>query len=396
MQKMKFLPILLGSDENAYGCARLFFDEYKIKSLLLCCRALPPTSHSRILYRKIIDNFDTNAVFKGIAEEFFPILKEKAEKLLVIPCSDYYTELTVKNREIISRFSDVPIIPDEVYKKICDKKAFYTLCKEKGLPFPETVILSPEELLNLPLPFNFPIIIKPANSNSFNYLHAKIKNRKKVYFCNSKGDIKTVSENFISAGYSDALLIQQYISGNESLVINAYCDDNAKVRVIGAAKPILEYRTPSLIGNYAALQTVKKRNICDTVISFLEEIKYKGFANFDLKYDSKKSRYVFFELNPRQGRSSYCMHTAGENLMKIMCDDVVYGKRYNGVIYAERAGIWSNVPKYVLKRYSGNLIPEIKNIDSAFGIKGDFSPMRVYTLVKRDLGAYKMFSAEKT
>ena len=75
MKKTKFLPILLGSDENAYACARLFYDEYKIKPLLLCARPLAPTSYSHILTRRVINGFDTGTVFKEIMEEFLPLLK---------------------------------------------------------------------------------------------------------------------------------------------------------------------------------------------------------------------------------------------------------------------------------------------------------------------------------
>ena len=83
-KEIKFLPILLGSDENAYGCARLFYDEYGIKPLLLCARPLPPTSYSKILTVKVIKNLDTGTVFKGIMEVFLPALKKEVEKLLVM------------------------------------------------------------------------------------------------------------------------------------------------------------------------------------------------------------------------------------------------------------------------------------------------------------------------
>ena len=49
MTKKDFLPIILGSDENAYGTARLFFEEYSIKPLLICARRLIPIYNSKIL-----------------------------------------------------------------------------------------------------------------------------------------------------------------------------------------------------------------------------------------------------------------------------------------------------------------------------------------------------------
>ena len=40
MKKKDFLPIILGSDENAYGTARLFQEAYHVTPLLLCTQQL--------------------------------------------------------------------------------------------------------------------------------------------------------------------------------------------------------------------------------------------------------------------------------------------------------------------------------------------------------------------
>ena len=391
--KIKFLPILLGSDENAYSCARLFYDEYKIKPLLLCSRALPPTSSSRILVRRVIKDFDTPSVFKSVMKEVLSELKAKAEKLIVIPCSDYYTDLSVKNRELILSYTVSPILSEELYKKLCDKRAFYSLCREKGLPFPETVIQSAEQLLCAPvLPFDFPVVIKPENSNSFSYLHLDIENKKKVYFCNNGEELKTVARNFFSAGYTAPLILQRYINGDRALTVNAYCGKDGRVRLIGAARPILEYTAPTLIGNYAALKTVKERDICDKIVAFLEEIGYVGLVNLDLKYDEYSDRYLFFELNPRQGRSSYYIHTAGEGLIKTLCDDVIFEKGYSGVRYAEGEGVWRNIPDFLLKSLAPSLPKSIRT-DSAISYSYDFSPMRALMLLRRDIGSIRLFKA---
>ena len=389
-KETKFLPILLGSDENAYGCARLFYDGYGIKPLLLCASPLPPTSYSRILIRKIIKKLDTGAVFKGIMEELLPALKTEAKKLLLVPCSDYYAELVIKNRGLISKYSETPIISEELYKRFSDKIAFHRLCSERNLPHPETVILTAEQLLSAPVPFEFPIVIKPRNSNSFSYLHLNMKNRKKVYFCKSGEEARECARMLLGAGYTEPLTVQRYIKGEKALTVNAYCDKNGRVRLIGAASPILEYRSPLLIGNYAALRTVKERTVCDKIITFLEDIGYVGFVNFDLIFDEKRNEYLFLELNPRQGRSSYYIHTAGENLMKALVDDTVSDTPYLGVSYAEKEGIWSNISTHLLKSEVDSSVLKNTPIDSAISPWYDFSPSRAYTLLRRDLGSIKL------
>ena len=55
--KKDFLPIILGSDENAYGTARLFQEAYHVTPLLLCTQQLVPTRGSHLFLCRIIPDF---------------------------------------------------------------------------------------------------------------------------------------------------------------------------------------------------------------------------------------------------------------------------------------------------------------------------------------------------
>ena len=63
MTNKTFLPIILGSDENAYGQSRLFNEVYNIKPLLCCTRQLVPTSNSKLFTIKKIQDFDKDSIF---------------------------------------------------------------------------------------------------------------------------------------------------------------------------------------------------------------------------------------------------------------------------------------------------------------------------------------------
>ena len=94
-----FFPVILGSDENAYGNARLFCEVYGVRPLLLCEKQLTATRYSRILSVQMIKDFTREEVF---VKELLSVLRREGKngrRLLVIPCVDYYTDLLVRNYE---------------------------------------------------------------------------------------------------------------------------------------------------------------------------------------------------------------------------------------------------------------------------------------------------------
>ncbi len=354
MTKPTFLPIILGSDENAYGTARLFNDEYGIKPLLVCTRQLIPTLHSRRFTLRRVDDFDLDEVFsrelKKILEEF----RGKYDKLLVIPCSDYYAAMTSRHQEEFRELIANRFISEELLDSLDTKDKFYALCEKYGMDYPKTVVATAEKRLSAidSLPFCFPIVVKPENSNATDYLHAKFEGKKKVFFFSDRDEYIKVMESMNRSDYKGKMIIQEFIEGGDDAmrVMNSYSGTDGKVRAMCLGQPILEEYAPKTLGNYAAIISRSDREVYEKVKKFLEDIGYVGFSNIDMKYDRKNGRYVMFEINPRLGRSSYFVRGAGINMMKILVEDAVYG---NGgdCVFADGTSIWLNVPKKVISEY---------------------------------------------
>ncbi len=389
----EFIPIILGADENAYACARQFYEINGKRSLVFSAKALPQTSYSKILLRYVIEELDSEEIFLAVMKTALPKLKKIYKKILLVPCSDYYAALVIRNREYLERYVDSPILNQDVYNKFKDKIAFWKLCGEMGIPHPKTEIILPSQIISSREERKFPLVMKPANSNESEYLHTE-KERKKVYFCESAEALEQNARALLLTGYSKPVVLQEYIEGGakSSRVINAYCDKSSKVRVIGVGEPLIEYSGDKLIGNYAAIRSVEDRRLCDAVADFLYRIGYVGFANIDIKIDTRTDCYYFLELNPRQGRSSYFMRVAGINLMRALYEDTVLGARYSGVHYSNGEGVWVNEPIGVIKREmkrSGlNPSEELLLGRTALDITYDFSIPRAAMLIKRKIGSY--------
>lgn len=116
---------------------------------------------------------------------------------------------------------------------------------------------------------------------------------------------------------------------------------------------LLEEHTPYGIGNYRAIISTGDEKIYKIIQNFLEDIKYVGFSNFDLKYDYRDDTYKLFEINIRQGRSSYFTTAAGLNMAKYLVDDYILNKDEK-TDYNYNNFLWLHTPIKVLKKYVYN------------------------------------------
>ena len=351
-----FRPIILGSDENAYGTARLFREAYPdVTPLLVCKHPLIPTRDSAILSLRAIPEFDNETVFVPALTEILTEQKREYGKIVVVPCSDNYARLMASHSDrfgdlVANRFAD-PALLD----RLDTKDRFYALCDECGLPYPKTVIASPDERRTAPdgMGFSFPIVVKPENSNGYEYLHADFTGKKKVFFFRGRAEYDAVIAAMDEAGYCGNLILQEFIPGGDDAmrVVNTYSGNDGKVRFLCLGQPVLEEYAPTTLGNYAAILSRYHEAVTDAIAGFLNRIGYVGFANFDMKFDSRTGRFLLFEINSRPGRSSFFVRAAGHNMMRYLVDDAVYGKSRDEIVVNRETALWTAVPKSVLMKY---------------------------------------------
>ena len=355
-----FLPVILGSDENAYGMARAFHERYNIVAAVLCMQVLVPSRYSKIMDIVRVDGLDGEQIFRDSIEK---IAREKLKeygKLILAPCSDRYIELAVNNQDIVGEYFCNRFISPELLQKFVTKEKFYETCDEHGLAYPQTVTCGKQERLSIldRLPFGFPLAVKADNSNGYAYLHSKFEGKQKFYFVNTREDYINIISRMNASDYSDKLVIQEFIPGDDTQmrVLNCFSDNAGRVRLMSLAQPAIEEYTPLNMGNYAALLPDYNEGIFATVKKFLEDIKYTGFSNFDMKFDPKSGEYKLFEINPRQGRSSFFVTASGYNLAEFLVDNCVYEKS-SDIVYARGDLMWLTVPKKIIYNYVDN--PEV-------------------------------------
>lgn len=339
-ENQKFVPILLGSDINVYGMARSFHEAYGIVSEAYAGLQLAPTKYSKIVNVHVVPGFDKDPVFiEQMRELGKNTYNDPNVKYLLIACGDGYAELVSQHKEELSEWFICPYIDFDLLQSLISKVSFYEICEKYDLPYPKTFIITEDMLeagkLKQDLPFDFPVALKPANS--VEWLSVDFEGRKKAFILDTRDEFDTIIERIYQAGYTSEMIAQDFIPGDDSnmRVLNAYVDQNHQVRMMCLGHPLLEDPSPEAIGNYVAIMPEYNEKIYQTIKGFLEKINYTGFANFDMKYDPRDGEYKLFEINLRQGRSSFFVTLNGFNLAQYVTEDRVFEKSFTETIYGK-------------------------------------------------------------
>lgn len=371
MSKFKRIqPVLLGSDFNVYGMARSFHEAYNVTSIALAGAQLTPTKFSSIVDVHVQPNFHHPDVFIQTLRQFINDHQTNQDTThMLIACGDHYVELVTSFLEELSNFFICPYVSNKLQKKLEDKKSFYQLCETYNMPYPKTVFVTNQDKKHIEqivdnLPFDYPMILKP--NNSITYKQTEFSGKKKAYFIDTSQEMKHLLNTIYNSGYSDDMIIQDMIPGDDThmRVMNVYVDQHHRVRMMCLGRVILEDPSPASVGNYLGLLPDENDAICHQIKQFLEQINYTGFANFDMKYDTRDGKYKLFEINLRQGRSSYFVTLSGFNLAKYLVDDYIDNVPFDSVTYAKGDSLWLGAPKSLITHYINDkqLINEINTL----------------------------------
>ncbi len=344
------LPVILGTDVNAYGMARMFHMKYSVKSLLIGQGKLFMTNHSSICNLEIVPNFLEDEIFKSTLIDIGREFLKNYEKLILIASSDAYAELSIKYKDELSIFFFMPFIKPSLLSKLSNKKVFYETAREYGLPYPETSVITKDNYKDIKNPFGYPSVLKA--SSSIEYSKIEFEGKKKAFILKDDLNLKSVLKKiYESTDYDKEMLLQDFIPGDDSkmFVLNAYVNKSAEVKMMSLGHVVMEDPTPELIGNYLAIVGADGEKVYPVYKRFLENLGYTGFANFDMKYDERDGIYKVFEINLRQGRSSFFSALSGANLAQAVTDDALDNRNY--MIVGSEDFLWLGAEAETILKY---------------------------------------------
>lgn len=325
---VSFIPVLLGSDINAYSMARAFHEEYGTRSIMIA-RSRAGVTGKRLTKLFVYIENPTLDEKESFLKTLTSLINDfgKDRHMLLIGCADHYVRLIVENREELRSLGFiVPYSSKEVLDNITLKENFYSMCERYRVDYPTTFIFKPWMGFDLKQNFPYPVVLKA--SDSVDYHKHKFEGFKKAYFINNQEELNKTLALIYNNGYTGNMIIQEMIPGEDSYEydLQMYIGSDHKAKLLNLGNVLLEEHTPTAIGNNAATLTVYDEKIMLEVAHLLEAIGYEGFADADLKFDKRDGKFKIFEINIRQGRSNYRVTGGGYNLAKYVVDDYILHK----------------------------------------------------------------------
>lgn len=341
---MEAIPFLLGGDLNCYGMAAAFYEAGIPRSYALGRYRLGVTSFSRFVRPVIDERMNTDGGRIQLIREL--AARHPGSRPILIGCTDEYASFLIRSQRSFDERYIIPS-PPAYTLKYADKARFFEEMVRRQIASPRTVLLNDGDSVPESVPFLYPAVLKPASSEQ--YWHHPFDGMKKVWFPRDSHEAEAILARMRGAGYRGTVLLQERIpvADTDNYVLTAYCDRFASVRTAVFGRVLLEEHTPRGLGNHAAILTEPMPMVCRQLLTFLEAIGYRGFANFDLLRHPKSGELFVLEMNLRQGRSNHYMTAAGCNPAALVLADRVLGET---LPYTEGTlpVLWHSVPLGVL------------------------------------------------
>lgn len=258
--------------------------------------------------------------------EFVKILldfgKQLKGKMMIIPTGDSDVLALSKHKHELEKYYYLPVPAYETVQKLVNKKIFYKLLAKMGIPHPETYFPdSLTDLRKMGLELDYPYLIKPAYPGPF----YKEFGRKNLVIHSPRELFQAIDK---LRNKNVEVMIQDIIHGNEIYMFYTYFNRKSEPVAICGYDKIRQ--SPDDFGYGSFCRSSLRSPPLKECIRFLKALEYQGFAEPELKKDSRDGKYKLLEINAR---------TTTQNRLAAACGvDIEY------ISYLEAAGQLKRTP----------------------------------------------------
>lgn len=352
VQAVTFRAVVLGGDIGAYSLARHFHANHGVTPVVVSGAATGLMARSQIMRHVAETRLDDPEVLLARLHELAP---DDGVPTLVLASADRLVAALVAVADRLPAHVHAPYVGPDLLRRLTDKASFSRLCEELDIPHPRTVVVDcstgadPDTSA-----LTFPVFAKAASTVA--YHSVSFEGKSKGFVVPDRPQLLDLLRRVRGAGYRESFLVQDLIPGDDSgmRILTSYADRHSRVRAHAFGHVLLEEHAPTAIGNPAAILTDVDEAAADHARRLLEHVGWTGWANFDLKHDPRTGRTVFFELNPRLGRSNFYLAAGQLDPVAPYVNEHVLGRDAVGPddrTDAEPGHLFTVLPRGLLMRY---------------------------------------------
>lgn len=345
-------PVVCGADILGYSYVREYHKTYGIRPIVLSAIDVKVTSSSRFCDYRVVPELNDEDGFVRAVSAIGKELAAQGKVGILHGSADWNTRVISAHKDELSQWYVVPYIDFDLLDDITQKERFYELCAELGIAYPQTWYVDcADTSAQVDVhEFPYPLIAKPSNSAAYDLLD--FEGKEKIYEIQTPERLAQVLDVVRGSGYAHKLIIQDFVPGDDDSIrsLTTFSDAEGNLRVVSGGRVVLQDHSPLALGNPVCILGEKVDRIVSDAAKFLRRTGYHGYANFDIKYDSRDGSYRFFEVNTRPGKNTFYVTLGGVSFVKPIVEDWVLGQE---VTYAEayEPFLYTVVPPKVVKSF---------------------------------------------
>jgi hypothetical protein len=356
-------------------------------------RFITPSANSRFIHRSY---YVTNVLSDWFRSFYSQENTDNEEKFLdeivyickreninvIFPTTDPLIFLFSKNERRFSSLNiEVPVPDIQKLSQITDKYSLAVFAKAQNVPCPRTGLVDSASLKNTASTFNFPVILKPRLGLASCGVN-KFTEKEELF---SKF-------NYLESQFGRQML-QEFIPGNEINFINVYMNHDCK------ALACFFYRVQRpemrVFDGRSGQELAAPNESCKGIVSILERLQFKGYANAQLKVDSRDKIPKLLEINVKMTTNVWMARGLGKN--RPLFNYYIYtNKKVDEFKYAYPIGLIILSPVedvLILLVYLFCILNKYLNKYNPFLKKNTFESL---PLLKEIIGHYKIKYSKKS
>jgi D-aspartate ligase len=247
---------------------------------------------SRYVHRKVLcPNVNTHE--QELVDFLIELASEFGVKPVLIPSHDAYAMMISRHSEILADYYLFHQNPIGLLEQIVDKKGLYNLACEHGMKMPLTLFpQSTDEDKEAAGQMTFPCLVKPSISHIF----VKIF-RKKTFVAADAAELYQALQR--AREEKVEVMVQQLIPGfdDRMFVLDVFIDREGQATHTMTAQKIRQF--PANFGSSTLTHQFPVPELVEPGVSFLKNIGYRGYCEFEFKRHQHTEEYYMIEINAR-------------------------------------------------------------------------------------------------